>query len=52
MGIRSQLVVALALVLLASRLALRYGAPLEEIADPTITTYVPRPEWYFYFLLP
>jgi ubiquinol-cytochrome c reductase cytochrome b subunit len=42
--------VALALLLLASWLALRYGAPLEEVADPTTTTYVPRPEWYFYFL--
>lgn len=42
--------VALALLLLAAWLALRYGAPLEEIADPTTTTYVPRPEWYFYFL--
>jgi ubiquinol-cytochrome c reductase cytochrome b subunit len=42
--------VALALLLIASWLALQYGAPLEEIADPTTTTYVPRPEWYFYFL--
>lgn len=42
--------VALALLLFASWLALRYGAPLEEVADPTTTTYVPRPEWYFYFL--
>ncbi len=41
---------AFALLLIASWLALRYGAPLEEIADPTTTTYVPRPEWYFYFL--
>src|SRR5262245_34736670 len=24
--------------------------PLERIADPTDTTYVPRPEWYFLFL--
>jgi mono/diheme cytochrome c family protein len=43
-------VVALALLLLASWLAIRYGAPLEEVADPTTTTFVPRPEWYFYFL--
>ena len=42
--------VALVLLLVASWLALRYGAPLEEIADPTTTTYVPRPEWYFHFL--
>jgi len=43
-------VVALVLLLVASWLALSYGAPLEEVADPTTTTYVPRPEWYFYFL--
>lgn len=42
--------VALGLLLVASWLALRYGTPLEEIADPTTTTYVPRPEWYFFFL--
>jgi ubiquinol-cytochrome c reductase cytochrome b subunit len=42
--------VAIVLLLFASWLALEYGAPLEEIADPTTTTYVPRPEWYFYFL--
>ena len=24
--------------------------PLERLADPTDTTYVPRPEWYFLFL--
>ena len=23
---------------------------MEEVADPTDTQYVPRPEWYFYFL--
>jgi len=26
------------------------GAPLESKADPTNTSYVPRPEWYFMFL--
>jgi ubiquinol-cytochrome c reductase cytochrome b subunit len=25
-------------------------APLERLADPTDTTYVPRPDWYFLFL--
>ncbi|MBI2952772.1 MAG: c-type cytochrome [Chloroflexi bacterium] len=24
--------------------------PLEAVADPTDTTYIPRPEWYFMFL--
>jgi mono/diheme cytochrome c family protein len=42
--------VALGVLLIASWLALRVGAPLEEVADPLTTTYVPRPEWYFYFL--
>ena len=42
--------VALVVLLIASWLALSVGAPLEEIADSTTTTYVPRPEWYFYFL--
>jgi len=42
--------ISLALLIFASWLSLRYGAPLEEIADSSTTTYVPRPEWYFYFL--
>jgi ubiquinol-cytochrome c reductase cytochrome b subunit len=31
-------------------LAVFAQAPLERLADPTDTTYVPRPEWYFLFL--
>lgn len=31
-------------------LALKVGAGLEDLADPTDTTYNPRPEWYFLFL--
>jgi menaquinol-cytochrome c reductase cytochrome b/c subunit len=31
-------------------LALVFGAELGPKADPTTTTYVPRPDWYFYFL--
>lgn len=27
-----------------------WTVPMEEAADPTDTQYVPRPEWYFYFL--
>jgi mono/diheme cytochrome c family protein len=27
-----------------------FGAPLDARADPTDTTYTPRPEWYFLFL--
>ena len=31
-------------------MALVLGAELGPKADPTTTSYVPRPEWYFYFL--
>src|SRR3990172_6583742 len=31
-------------------LAYFVGAPLEARADPSDTTYTPRPEWYFLFL--
>src|SRR2546423_5535631 len=31
-------------------LALLFGGELGPKADPTTTTYVPRPDWYFYFL--
>ncbi|MCC6536854.1 MAG: cytochrome b N-terminal domain-containing protein [Bryobacterales bacterium] len=31
-------------------LAVFLQAPLGRLADPTDTTYVPRPEWYFLFL--
>ena len=31
-------------------LAIVLGAELGPKVDPTTTTYVPRPEWYFYFL--
>jgi ubiquinol-cytochrome c reductase cytochrome b subunit len=31
-------------------LAVLAKLPLERLADPTDTTYIPRPEWYFLFL--
>ena len=31
-------------------LAIVVRVPLERIADPTDTSYIPRPEWYFLFL--
>jgi ubiquinol-cytochrome c reductase cytochrome b subunit len=40
-------IVAAAVIAVIVLLALRYGAPMEPPADPTDTTYVPRPEWYF-----
>jgi ubiquinol-cytochrome c reductase cytochrome b subunit len=42
------LVAALTLLVLVL-LALVWQAPLEEIADPGDSSYVPRPEWYFLF---
>lgn len=38
--------VMLAIILMS----LTLGAELGPKADPTTTTYVPRPEWYFFFL--
>jgi ubiquinol-cytochrome c reductase cytochrome b subunit len=31
-------------------LAAAVRVPLEQLADPTDTSYIPRPEWYFLFL--
>jgi len=39
--------VVLAIIIL---MAIFLGAELGPKADPTTTTYVPRPEWYFFFL--
>ncbi len=41
---------ALIVVLMILLLALVLGAPQGPKADPTTTTYTPRPDWYFYFL--
>ena len=43
-------IMAAIVVLLIAFLALPFGAELGPKADPTTTTYVPRPEWYFFFL--
>ena len=40
-------VVGLAVLLLLFALASGSPAPLERLADPSDTAYVPRPEWYF-----
>ncbi len=40
-------IVTLAVIIL---MAVVLGAELGPKADPTTTTYVPRPEWYFFFL--
>jgi quinol-cytochrome oxidoreductase complex cytochrome b subunit len=43
-------VMALVVVLVIIFLALLLGADQGPKVDPTTTTYVPRPDWYFYFL--
>jgi quinol-cytochrome oxidoreductase complex cytochrome b subunit len=41
---------ALVVVLVIAVMSLMLGAELGPKVDPTTTTYVPRPEWYFFFL--
>jgi ubiquinol-cytochrome c reductase cytochrome b subunit len=41
--------VAIAFIILFT-LAVVAKVPLERLADPTDTAYIPRPEWYFLFL--
>lgn len=43
-------VVAFLLLLALVWIAAAWKVPMEEVADPASTEYVPRPEWYFYFL--
>jgi quinol-cytochrome oxidoreductase complex cytochrome b subunit len=43
-------IMAAIVVLVIAALSIIFGAELGPKADPTTTTYVPRPEWYFFFL--
>jgi menaquinol-cytochrome c reductase cytochrome b/c subunit len=43
-------VMALIVMAVIVFLALLFGAELGPKVDPTTTTYVPRPDWYFFFL--
>jgi len=43
-------IMALALFLVLILLASFIGVPFEPKADPSDTSYIPRPEWYFLFL--
>jgi quinol---cytochrome c reductase cytochrome c subunit, bacillus type len=43
-------VMAAIVLLVIIFLSLQFGAELGPKADPTTTTYVPRPDWYFFFL--
>ena len=42
--------VGLGLLVLLMMISALFGAPLDERADPASTDYVPRPEWYFFFI--
>ncbi len=43
-------VMALIVVIVIAVMSIYLGAEQGPKADPTTTTYVPRPEWYFFFL--
>ena len=43
-------IMALVVVLVIVVMSIVLGAEVGPKADPTTTTYVPRPEWYFFFL--
>ena len=43
-------IMACVVMLVIILMSLILGAELGPKADPTTTTYVPRPEWYFFFL--
>jgi menaquinol-cytochrome c reductase cytochrome b/c subunit len=43
-------VMAVVVMIVIIFLALMFGAELGPKANPTTTTYVPRPDWYFFFL--
>jgi menaquinol-cytochrome c reductase cytochrome b/c subunit len=43
-------VMAMIVLFTIAGLSIILGAELGPKADPTTTTYVPRPEWYFFFL--
>ena len=43
-------IMAVVVMMVIIFLAAMFGAELGPKADPTTTTYVPRPDWYFFFL--
>jgi ubiquinol-cytochrome c reductase cytochrome b subunit len=45
-ALKDTLAMALVFAVLVGAAAM-FPAPLDEVADPTDSTYVPRPEWYF-----
>lgn len=49
-SIFKDVLMALAILILLVLLASFIGVPFEPKADPSDTSYIPRPEWYFLFL--
>jgi mono/diheme cytochrome c family protein len=49
-SIYKDVLVSLGIFILLVLLATFLGVPVEPKADPSDTTYIPRPEWYFLFL--
>ncbi|GMR13981.1 MAG: hypothetical protein BMS9Abin29_2208 [Gemmatimonadota bacterium] len=45
--VAKDIIMSLGVVLVIVVLAWAFGSPLEAPADPSDTSYVPRPEWYF-----
>ncbi len=43
-------IMAFIVILMIIFLSLMFGAEMGPKVDPTTTTYVPRPDWYFFFL--
>ncbi|WP_249011127.1 cytochrome B [Conexibacter sp. DBS9H8] len=43
-------IMAVIVMLVIMFLSMEFGAELGPKANPTTTTYVPRPDWYFFFL--
>lgn len=48
--ILKEAVVMLLTIIIVMFLAVTIDLPNESVADPTDTSYIPRPEWYFLFL--
>jgi len=49
-SIYKDVLMALAILVVLILLATFIGVPVEPKADPSDTSYIPRPEWYFLFL--
>jgi ubiquinol-cytochrome c reductase cytochrome b subunit/menaquinol-cytochrome c reductase cytochrome b/c subunit len=43
-------IIAMIVIFVILFLALMFGAEIGPKVDPTTTTYLPRPDWYFFFL--